>query len=223
MNEININEAKKMMEEGWKAREALEFDTAERLLNSAKSLFENESDWYNVTECLNHLSYSEKLKAIHALKSGLDFARESLKIAQSNGTKEVGVHRALFTLLMTIGNYEKALGYIEKYSSLQKRPEDLADAQTHKALCQLRMGNAPEALNTIDTALITLNKNESNVADPHISLWLVAGMLKKVIILYDLHREEESKKLALQALEIAKSKDLKTRIVEIEEFISIFD
>jgi len=47
------------MEQGWRAREALDFDTAERLLNDAKALFEKSDDWFNVTECLNHLAYTK--------------------------------------------------------------------------------------------------------------------------------------------------------------------
>ena len=36
------------MEQGWKTRENLNFDEAEYLLHEAKTLFEQEKDWFNV-------------------------------------------------------------------------------------------------------------------------------------------------------------------------------
>jgi tetratricopeptide (TPR) repeat protein len=219
MNEENINNAKKMMEDGWKAREELKFDEAEKLLKSAREIFEKESDWYNVTECLNHLAYNEKLKAIYSLKKGLAFAEDAYNISRKYSTKEVGVLRALFTLNMTLGNYESALVLIERYISFQKKPEDLADANTHKALCLLRIGKILEALELVNESLRILEKNESVVKDPHISVWITSAMLKKAVILYDLGEKENSFHLTEEALSLAKEKGLKTRILEAEEFL----
>jgi len=218
MDETKIIEAKKVMELGWQAREALEFEKAEQLLNQAKSIFQEQGDWFNVTECLNHLAYTEKVKASQSLIKGVAFANKALETANKNTTKLVHIYRVLFSLSVSLGNFEAALKWINEYLALQKKPEDVADAKANKALCLLRMGNAKDALALIDEALVTLQANASGIAEPHISLWLVAALLKKAVILYDTGQVAEADTVSSTALVLAREKNLKTRIVEIEEF-----
>ena len=222
MNQEEIKQAKDLMEQGWKAREALDFEKADELLNKAMQLFEKNADWFNVTECLNHLAYNEKVKAVHTLDSGIKLAEKSLKTAEENGTKKVLLLRALASLSEAVGNFEVAIKYAKEFVELMQKPEDKADMNAHIAFYLLRTGKPEEALELMNDSILILEKNESEVQEPHISIWLTNAMIKKGCILYDLGKLDEAKKIGEEALKIVKEKDLKTRDVKTEEFLKLF-
>ena len=222
MNQEEIRHAKDLMEQGWKAREALDFEKADELLKMAMQLFEKNEDWFNVTECLNHLAYTEKVKAVHGFEAGIKLAEKSLKISEEKGTKKVLLLRALASLSAAVGNFEVAMKYAKESVELMQKPEDKADMNVHIAFYLLRTGKPDEALELINDAILVLEKNESEVRDPHISIWLTNAMVKKGCILYDLGRLDEAKKIGEEALKIEKEKDTKTRGVETEEFLKLF-
>src|SRR3989344_4952232 len=114
MDDNRIEEAKAKMEAGWKLREEWKFEEGEKLLHEAKEIFEEEGDWFNVTECLNHLAYCEKIKATQSSFKGFSLAKESLKVSEDHGTKRVLILRALISLVSSVGNFELAKKYTQE-------------------------------------------------------------------------------------------------------------
>lgn len=218
-----IQKAKELMERGWKTREDLDFENAEKLLNEAKDIFEEEEDWFNVTECLNHLAYGEKIRVVHSASKGLELAEEALKTVEEHGTEKVLVLRALLSLSAAAANYERALRYAEEVLDLFDESAAKADILASYASFQLRTGNIEGAKKTINEALSMLGKYWEVEREPHRSIWKVGALKIKAEILYNSGDIEESKKVVEEALEIAKDKDLKTRIVQTETFLSLFE
>jgi len=165
-----IEKAKNIMEKGWKAREILKFKKAEKLLYKANKMFEEESDWFNVTEALNHLAYNEKLKAVHHNLKGMKYAEESEKIANLYKTDNMLVLRALMSLGNSSGQYEKALKWAAKALPLFTKDTDKADIKSHIALFQLRTGQKDKALNTIEQAESLMKNGYTTEGEPHRSI-----------------------------------------------------
>jgi hypothetical protein len=134
-----------MMEEGWKAREALHFEEAEKLLNDAKAVFETENDWFHVTECLNHLVYLNKMKSVSASHQALETARLSLRTAEEHGTKTTMALRALMSACTETGNFEEGLGYARKYKEVLGMDNIAAygDAEQHLAYFSIKDRESP--------------------------------------------------------------------------------
>lgn len=93
-NPENVSKAKQLREQCWKVREDFRFDGAEKLLNEVEAIFEQELDFYNVTECLNHLAYNYKLQATKLAEKGFETAKESYEIAKRQNTKLGSVLRS---------------------------------------------------------------------------------------------------------------------------------
>lgn len=215
--------ARKLMDKGWRLREDLEFEEAEKLLNEAKELFEEDEDWFNVTEALNHLAYSEKLRAVHSSLRGLELAEQSLGVAEEHGTKKTLVLRALMSLANSAGAFEKALKYGLEALPLFRTPADKADILSHIATFYLRTGRPDEAEKHIEMAKEEFEKGRNDVDDPHRTIWETKIMLTESVILYNKGDTDEAKKLGERALGMANKAGLKTRSAEIKTFLELFD
>ncbi len=216
------DKAKKIMDLGWKARENLEFDKAEKLLNEAKTLFEESADWFNVTEVLNHLAYTEKLKAVHHNLEGMKYAKQSEKIAEEHLSKKTSVLRALMSLADSAGLFEQALKW--GYACLEEMSDPLpkSDILSHIATFQLRTGNILEAEVTISEAEALMDKHLSEGSEPHLSIWRSKILATKGLILYNKGDTGEAKKYLTKALDLATEKDLKTRQAQIKSVMELF-
>lgn len=215
-------QAKELMEKGWKAREALDFETAEKCLLEAKKIFEQDEDWFSLTECLNHLAYTDKLKAKKTLDHGLSLVIESLEVAQKKETREVLILRALISLLNAQGNFEEALKYARIVLDLYEKPINKADIMQHIAALELRTGRIDKAEVSIEKANELLNEGWENEKEPHRSIWKVSILLTKGLILYNKENLPEAKKIGEEALDLATKMDLKTRITQAQIFLDLF-
>lgn len=218
-----IEEAKSIMEEGWKAREEFDFKKAKELLKEAMEIFESHEDWYNVTECLNHLAYTQKLKAQKVLRKGLEFVDKSVKIAQKNQTKDGSVLRAQMSLLSVYGDFETALKVARKLLSTQVKPANQADVLGHIAFFELRTGNPSSALKSIEQTEKLLDESWDEEREPHRSIWKVSQLVTKGLIHFHLGDKVSAKTAGEAALEIAKREDLQTRIIQAEAFLKLLD
>ncbi|MFA6982116.1 MAG: hypothetical protein WC243_03790 [Patescibacteria group bacterium] len=216
-------DAKQLMEEGWKAREGLEFETAEKLLNEAKVIFEQEGNWFDVTETLNHLAYSEKLKAIHHNLEGMKLAKEAGELATLHSTNKVLVLRALMSLANSAGLFEQALKWGYECLTLFDKPAPRADVLSHIATFQLRTGKLDEAEVTISEAETLLDEGFEGEREPHRSIWKSKILMTKALIMYNKGNLTEGKVCIEEALKIADTQNLKTRTEEIKSVIEIFD
>jgi len=219
---IIVNEVKNIMNLGWQAREALHFPKAYGLLNFSKTVFESINDWYNVTECLNHLAYTHKLEGVHHSVEGLKEAELSEQVALTNNTKKGSVYRALMSLASSAGNFELALKYSLQCLNETSKPLPQADVLSHIATFYMRTGNLTEAENTIIKAETLYKDNYSKEEEPHRSIWHTRILFTKAIILFNKGNKEESKKILLEALEIANKQSLATRQVEINNLLKLF-
>lgn len=213
---------KELMEQGWKDRENLEFEAAEKNLQVALDLFKNAEDWYNVTECLNHLAYTQKLKAQQELIKGIQLSKESNEISQDKGTKKGSVLRALMSIYCEAGNFEKALQVAHKLSAMTEKPANRADVWAHIAKCELRTGNAKKALETIKMAEAYLAEGWESEREPHRSIWKCSLLLNKALILFNLGEKESALDALTEALKISQDHNLKSRsaqALEIKELI----
>jgi len=217
------NKAKELMEQGWKAREELDFEKADKLLKEARVLFEKEKDWFNVTEAINHLAYSEKLKAVHHNLQGLHLAKGAEKIANDHSVRKHLVLRALMSLANSAGNFEAALKYGEEALKFYDKPLPRADILSHIATFQLRTGKMSKAEKTIEEAMKLCEEGFSLESEPHRSIWKSKILLTKGLILYNKGELDGAKELGQEALKLAESQDLKTRIEEIKKFLELFD
>ncbi len=215
--------SKELMEKGWKARENHEFEKAESLLHEALEAFKNEEDWFNTTECLNHLAYSKKIQAGVLADEGFDLAKQSLDIAKREGAKEVHVYRALLSLARMQGNYEKMLDYSQRCLELYDKPLNKADIMSHIARAQLRTGYLEKALETVEEALNLFEKHWEEERDPHRTIWKTSALFVKGLILYNQGAKQEAEKIGREALELAESIDNKTRTSQAENFLDLFN
>lgn len=216
-------ESKEKMKQGWIAREAHEFQEAHRLLQEALEDFKEDNDWFNVTECLNHLAYSEKIQAVLHLDKGLNLAEESLDLAEDNNVKKAHIYRALLSLTTASCQFEKTLIYGEKCLALYDDPLNRADVLSHMARAQLRTGDIAVAKETIETALNLLEENSSNAEEPHLSIWKASALITKGFVLYNLGKISEARKIGRAALELAQKADLKTRHKQALQFLKLFE
>ncbi len=214
-----IEDAKSLMEQGWKAREDYNFPLAEQLINKAKDIFVKLDDWYNVTECLNHLAYNDKLKSKQILEHGVLLTNQSLEISNSKKTKNGSAIRASVSLLSAQGNYEEALKLArELYKTLEK-PSNKADILQHIATFELRSGKIQEAKKSIDEAEKLLQQGWETEKEPSRSIWKVALLLTRGLIFYNMGDIGKAKAAGKEALSIAIKENLKTRISQAEAFL----
>ena len=218
-----MQDPKQIMEQGWKAREALDFETADKLLNQAKNIFEKNEDWFNVTECLNHLAYTQKLRAVVELDKGFKLISEATEIAKSKNTKEFLILRASMSLLDAKGNYEKAKIIAEQLLEKAEKPNVKADFLSHLATFNLRTGNINKAKELIAQADKFMQDSEDIEKDPVKSIWKCKILLTKALVEYNNQSFDQARKLAKEALVLAKEKGLKTRFNQAEELLELLN
>ncbi len=204
------------MEAGWRAREDHNFDAAETLLNQAKEIFEQEEDWFNFTECLNHLAYTYKLKAMQNSDRAIELAKESMEMAGEKKTKRLHALRALISAYETAGLFEPCINLAKEYIELQDNTAAKADMQSHLATFLMRTGNINGGLEMVETSLQNLERGGDSGRDPHKSIWKTRALKEQALILHNLGRTQEATEKVEQALKIAKEKDLKTRMSQLE-------
>ncbi len=214
--------AAQLMEEGWKARENLEFEKAEKLLKEAKALFEKNGDWFNVTEALNHLAYTEKLKAAHSNLQGMQYAEKAREVALSHSIETGFVLRALMSLASSSGLFEQALGWAEKSLHISTKPATKADILSHIATFQLRTGKLEEAEKTVNQAELLMEQGFEDEREPHRSIWKSRLLAAKALILYNKGKLREAEEYILGAQEVAEKQNLKTRMDEIKALRKLF-
>lgn len=210
------------MERGWKSREELNFDTAEVLLKQAQGLFEQEEDWFNVSECLNHLALTEKLRAVHRNLKGMHYSQQALHIAETHHTEKKLVLRALMSLASSSGLFESALLWGKEALDLFAKPAEKADILAHLANFYLRTGNLEKALESINEAERLLEQGQKTQEEPHRSIWESKICLTKALILYNHDKVEQAKEYFAKGYEVAKKQRLKTRIAEAEALKPLF-
>ena len=215
-------DAKELMERGWKAREAHDFVEAEKLLLQAKELFEQQGDWFNVTECLNHLAYSHKIQATLHADKGRQLAEDSLELAGSKGTKTVHAYRALMSLLVSQANFEEEYIYAQKCLELYNKPMNRGDVISHLALCALRRGDSQKALSLSAESLDLLNTHWEEEEEPHRSIWKISALLTRGLVLYNRGLLKESRALGKEALTMAREINNPTRILQAKNFLRLF-
>lgn len=217
-----MTDPRNLMELGWKARENLEFDKAEELLKEALEMFEEAGDWFNVTEALNHLAYTQKLRAEQYNFQGNIYTKRSLGISKQHATKNTSVIRALMSLTSSAGLFEQALYWCRESLKQDLKPLPKADILSHLATFYLRTGDLNRAKEAINEAEQIMEDHESEVENPHRSIWKSRILLTKGIILFDSGDKEKSRAYLEKALETAKSQDLKSRIKEIEQIMEMY-
>lgn len=217
------NDPKQIMEEGWKARENLDFEKAEELLTQALGMFEEVQDWYNVTEALNHLAYNEKLKAVHNILKGLEYANKSQMISEKYSTKKAGALRCLISLQSIAGLFEQALKTGIACVNETTKPLPKSDILSHVATFQLRTGDLVSAEETINEAEELMTKHFEEEGEPHRSIWKSRLLATKGLILYNKNDKAGAKRYFTEALELAEKNNLKTRIEEIKMLIKLVD
>jgi tetratricopeptide (TPR) repeat protein len=210
-----IETAKKLMADGWKAREKLDFELAEKFLTEAKTLFEHENDWYNVTECLNHLAYNEKLKAEQQVSKALAYNKEADSVSNAHNTKKAAVLRAQMSVETSAGLYEAGLAHAQEALKLTDTAQPRADILAHLALFQLRTAHLADAEKAILEAEKLFQEAPEQVQEPHKSIWWTKLLATKALIYFNKGNANEAKAIVETALEIANKNDLKARITEL--------
>lgn len=218
-----MQDPKQLMEQGWKAREALDFKTAEKLLNQAKVLFEKESDWFNVTECLNHLAYTQKLRASDELNSGFKLIDVAKEISCGNGTKDFLILRAEMSLLEAGGNFEKAKIVAKYLLDNTEKPNVKADLLSHLATFSLRTGDVKDAEELIEQADVFMRTSDGTEKDSVKSIWKCRILLTKALIAYNNQNLEKARELVEEALTLAEANALSTRTTQAKELLELLD
>jgi len=221
--ENTIERAKELMEKGWKAREDLDFTLAEKLLTEAKSIFEELSDWYNVTECLNHLAYNDKLKSGTILDHGILLTKEAQAVVAEKNSKDTSVLRAEISLLSAHRQYEKALVVARQLLEESEKPANKADILRHIAEFELRTGKLEKAQKSIENAEELLDEGWEDEKEPHRSIWKVSLLLTKGLISYNTGDIDSARKQGQEALDLALEKDLKTRLTQAKDFLEMLE
>lgn len=219
--EIVIEKAKKLMQEGSNDRENLDFEKAFTKLNLAKDLFEKEKDWYNVTECLNHLAYTHKLISQQNLIEATKLCDTAQKIATNKKTKNASILRAKISVSSAATNYEESIKTAKKLLKLYDKPANQADVLAHLADFYLRTGGKQKALITVDKALQLLEKGWKNEKDPERSIWKCKALITKSLILFNKGQLQFAKKYAEEALKLAKEHNLKSRVIQAEKVLNL--
>lgn len=214
--------AKELMEQGWQAREAHDFDKAEKLLEQAYSIFIEQNDYFNATECLNHLGETQKIKAIVILEKAKKYVEDSFDLAKEKGSKIDLVLRAFMSVYATSGDYEAGLPYLQDLLSRTGNPANRADYLSHLATYQMRMGDVTSAKISIDEAEGLIEEGWDSEREPHRSIWKTRILMTKSLVLYNMGDFENARNYAEKAVDIAREKDLKTRITQAENLLKIF-
>ena len=211
------------MEAGWKARENYEFVRSEELLNKAKTLFEEQGDFHNVTECLNHLAYLRKTQSFVLAKEAEKFAAESLTLASNKSLDPTLSHRANASVLKYAGEFEKAESHVKSViEGMKTNSAARGDMQADLALILMRRGQINNALKEIELASKELEEGWEAERMPHKMIWKVKLLLTWSLIDYNLGKIEEGKNKALEAKKLAEENDLKMRLEEANATLELF-
>ncbi len=213
----NLEEAKVLLEEGWKARENLDLPTARVKLQESQRVFEEAGEFRLVTESLNHQAYTEKLDATQHAALALELAMESEQVALENGTELVLIYRAVMSCAETAGLYEIGLQYANKMLPLLEKPVLQGDLYSHIATFEMRTGNLEQAKQTIEKGLALLQEGWETEREPHRTIWLLRAHMAKALITYNSGNRDEAVSILQKAKESVKDReDLKPRVQQIE-------
>ena len=215
----NLDEARVLLEEGWKAREALDLDTARIKLQESQQVFEETGEFQLVTESLNHQAYTEKLDAGQHAVLALELAMKSEQIAVEHGVDPVLTYRAVMSTAETAGLFELALQYANKMLPLLDKPILKGDLMSHIATFEMRTGNITKASQSIEQALSLLEEGWETEREPHRTIWKLRALCTKAIIKSNMGEKDEAKNLLENAKRIAENNDLKPRLKQIETLI----
>ncbi|MCX6784210.1 MAG: hypothetical protein NT141_04090 [candidate division WWE3 bacterium] len=220
---VQSPDPKILMEDGWKARENYEFKQSEKLLTVAKSLFEKQKDWQNVTECLNHLAYLRQMQAFDLLVQGRKFAAESLTVARKESVDQALPNRANQTILRWLGEFEQADEFAKVLvNSINTNSAARAEARGSLALILMRTGKINEAKNEIELAFRELDEGWEKERMPHKMIWKTKLLIIASLIDYNLGNKKDAKIRAAKALALSKEHNLKMRLAEAEELLKLF-
>ena len=214
---------KQLMEEGWKSRENLNFEQAEKKLTKAKKLFEEQEDFYNASECLNHLSILKKMRGMELLREAVRLGLESLKLNEEKGNKTILSKRAVASSLKTLGEFEKAEKYIKAVvENMKENSTARSEMRTDLAFNLMRRGKINEAKEQIELAQKELEEGWENERFPHKVIWKTKLLNYRSLIEYNLGNIDIAKELAEEMHKLAKENDLKTRLEEAKSLLELF-
>ncbi len=221
--QLTPEQAKELMQKAVIERESFNFDTAEQMLNTAKIAFTEQNDLYNVSECLNHLAYSKKLRAKQILSEGHALAKESFELTSNNNLKQQSSLRCLISLLTPQERYEEELKVCNKLLELTSRPANKGDVLQHIAYSLLRTGKITEANLTIAQSLKMIEEGAKSEPESAINVWKSSSLITKALIEYNLGEIENAKKSAEEALKVAKSSVSKMRVKQAEAVLKLLN
>lgn len=213
----NLEKAKVLLEEGWKARENLDLPTARVKLQESQRIFEEAGEFRLVTESLNHRAYTEKLDATQHAALGLELAMESERVALEHGTEVVLIYRAIMSCAETANFHELGLQYANKMLPLLKKPVLQGDLYSHIATFEMRTGNLEQANQTIEKGLALLQEGWETEREPHRTIWLLRAHMAKALITYNGGNRDGAIDILQKAKDsIQGREDLKARAQQID-------
>ncbi len=127
------------------------------------------------------------------------------------------------SLLDAKGNYEKAKIIAEQLLEKAEKPNVKADFLSHLATFNLRTGNINKAKELIAQADKFMQDSEDIEKDPVKSIWKCKILLTKALVEYNNQSFDQARKLAEEALVLAKEKGLKTRFNQAEELLELLN
>lgn len=216
--------AKDLMEKGWKAREAHEFEESEKLSLEAKALFEELKDWGNVVECLNHLAYLRKIQSFQFGQEAIEFAAEALRFAKEHNVKTALAERANSSVLKYAGEFETAEKFTRSFVvQMTENPAARADMRGDLAFILMRRGKLDEAREEIELAFKELEEGWEEERMPHKMIWKTKLLGYASLIAYNSGDVDKAERLAEEFYQLAKEHNLEMRLHEAESLLELFD
>ena len=218
----NLTEALQYIEDGWKARENLDFEGADAKLKAALAFFEEAEEYGHMVEALNHLAYSMNMQGKIDIRKGADYANRALEVATENNIKPVLALRANMTLASSLGDFERASFFACQLAQRQPDSLDKADTISHQALFEMRTGNIKMAEKFMEVSLKMFDdmwKTKKDEDGPHKFIWKTRALGTHALITYNQGDTDKALQILYEALSMAKERNLKTRTVEIEYLI----
>ncbi len=133
--------------------------------------------------------------------------------------------RGISNTYMNLENYELAEKYLQELLTTISPDQSttLGDAQAHLARCYFRMGKITDAVVLIDVALENIDRNSGQLPELTVAANKSHALWTKALIANSEGDKEMAKKIANQAMVIAKDNNLKFRIGEIERVLKSID
>lgn len=210
--------AKKLVEIGWKLREGqmygpywIQFPFAPVYLLIGALLVRVNfpalgmyPDFYAFSEALNHLVYWIKILGKANGEVAQRISQKSLEIMRENRPeKRASALRARISVLMEMGEFLSVLPLIDEYLAVQTKSKDVGDMLTHRALVQLRLGQAKKAQATIEQAIDLIDEVAIPERDYTWGVWKTKACMVHAQILLAQCKDEDALAKATLALETA--------------------